>query len=115
MRPVERLKGPHDYSQDSPVDPVYNRPGFKAWEAVPLVVLKYVDDNIIIEKFCFNKLVIGSDGKKTARPTRSKNFFRQITRIAESMVMKVNTTKTGLLCGPRLALMPGERLNKKKN
>ena len=68
----------HNRSHDSPVEQVYNRPGFKAWEAVPLVVLKSVDDNIIIEKFCFDTLVIGPDGNKNARPARSENLSRQI-------------------------------------
>ena len=60
--------------------------------------LKYVDDNIIHEKVCMDGLVIDKNGEKKARATRSQNLFRQITRIAESLGMKVNSDKTMVLC-----------------
>ena len=43
-------------------------------------------------------LVIDENGEKQARATRSKNLFRQITRIAELLGMKVNSDKTLMLC-----------------
>ena len=89
---------PHDKGLDRPVRKEYDRPGFKAWESVLLSVLKYVDDNILHEKLCMDGLVIDQNGEKRARATRSQNLFRQITRIAELLGMKVNSDKTQMLC-----------------
>ena len=88
----------HDRSLDTRVEKEYDRPGFKAWEGFLLSVLKYVDDNIIHEKLCMDGLVIDQNGEKLARATRSQNLFRQITRIAEMLGMKVNADKTMVLC-----------------
>ena len=44
----------HEASLDLPVKQPYDRPGFKALEKLLLTVLKYVDDNLIIEKLCFD-------------------------------------------------------------
>ena len=89
---------PHDRGLDDPVPRAYDRPGFKAWESVLLTVLKYVDDNVIHEKLFMDGHVIDQDGKKRAQAVRSSNLFRQITLIAESMGMKVNASKTMVLC-----------------
>ena len=61
-------------------------------------MLKYVDDNIIHEKLCFDGAVIDAEGKKVVHAIRTQNLFRQITAIAESMGMKVNSLKTQMLC-----------------
>ena len=89
---------PHDRNTNEPVPREYDRPGFKAWQATLLSVLKYVDDNIIHEKICMDGLVIDEEGRKRARAIRTSNLFRQITRIAESLGMKVNASKTKVLC-----------------
>ena len=88
----------HNRELDEPIPPVYDRPGFKAWDRFLLSVLKYVDDNIIHEKLFMDGLVIDENGEKKGRATRSQNLFRQITRIAELLGMKVNTDKTMVLC-----------------
>ena len=88
----------HDRSLDTRPEREYDRPGFKAWESLLLSVLKYVDDNIIHEKVCMDGMVIDENGEKKARATRSQNLFRQITRIAELLGMKVNADKTMVLC-----------------
>ena len=87
----------HDGSLDKPLPQVYDRPGFKAWADSPLIVLKYVDDNIIHEKYCFDIHVIDEAGKKAVRAVRSQNLFRQIVRIAEGRGMRVNSAKTVVL------------------
>ena len=89
---------PHDSALDVPVDRPYNRPGFRAWLEVPLEVIKYVDDNLILEKLCLDGRAIDADGKKIAQAVRTQNLFRQITRIAHLKGMKVNSLKTMLLC-----------------
>ena len=61
-------------------------------------MLKYVDDNILHEKLCLDGLVIDENGRKRARAVRSQNLFRQIVRLAELMGMKVNSSKTRVLC-----------------
>ena len=88
----------HDDSLNHRAQPPYDRPGFKAWEELLLSVLKYVDDNVIHEKLFMDGTVIDANGEKRCRAVRSQNLFRQITRIAELMGMKVNTDKTMMLC-----------------
>ena len=89
---------PHDRGLNRQAEPVYDRPGFKAWETFLLTVLKYVDDNIIHEKLFMDGLVIDANGEKRAQAIRSQNLFRQITRVAELFGMKVNSAKTMMLC-----------------
>ena len=89
---------PHDRALDVPVELPYNRAGFRAWLDLPLEVIKYVDDNLILEKLCLDGLVIDEEGKKVAHAVRTQNLFRQIVRIAELKGMKVNSLKTMLLC-----------------
>ena len=89
---------PHNRSLNDRVIAEYDRPGFKAWEAIKLSVLKYIDDNILFEKLCMDGLVIDEDGRKVANAIRTQNLFKQIVRIAESMGMKVNASKTMMLC-----------------
>lgn len=89
---------PHEPDLDEQATPPYDRPGFKAWEALLLTVLKYVDDNLLVEKYCFDGHVIDEEGRKMARAIRTQNLFRQISRIAESMGMQVNSAKTLLMC-----------------
>ena len=60
--------------------------------------MKYVDDNIIFEKFCYDGLVIDENGDKVARPLRTEGLFLQIARIAHCMGMKVNSAKTLIMC-----------------
>lgn len=62
-----------------------------------LSVLKYVNDNVLHEKLCLAGLVIDENGQKRARAVRTQNLFRQIVRIAKSIGMKVNASKTKLL------------------
>ena len=88
----------HDPSSDMPVQKPYDRPGFKAWEEWLLSVLKYVDDNIIVEKLSMDGLVIDEQGMKLARAVRSQNLFRRICKVAEDMGMRVNAAKTLLMC-----------------
>ena len=89
---------PHNRRLDTPVERPYDRPGFRAWEPLLLSVLKYVDDNVIHEKLCMDGLIIDENGQKRARAVRTQNLFRQISRIAELLGMKVNSDKTKVLC-----------------
>ena len=89
---------PHDRSLDEPVLSAHDRPGFKAWEDILLTMLKYLDDNIIHEKLFMDGHVIDENGMKQAHAVRSANLFRQITLIAESLGMRVNSSKTMVLC-----------------
>ena len=88
---------PHDRNLNEPVPREYDRPGFKAWQSTLLAVLKYIDDNIIHEKLFMDGAVIDEEGRKRVCAVRSGNLFRQITLIAESLGMKVNSSKTMVL------------------
>ena len=95
---------PHDPSSDIPVQAPYEHPGFKAWEEWLLSVLKYVDDNIIIEKLSMDDLVIDEHGMKLARAIRSQNLFGRICKVAEEMGMRVNAAKTMLMTIVRISV-----------
>ena len=43
-------------------------------------------------------LLFDENGEKRCRAVRSQNLFRQITRVAELLGMKVNSDKTKVLC-----------------
>lgn len=88
----------HDRSGDVRPETVCNRLSFKAWWEILIAVLKYLDDNVIHEKLCFNGLVIDENRQKIARATRLQNLFRRITVFAEALGMKVNASKTVALC-----------------
>ena len=63
-------------------------------------VFKYVDDNIICEKLNFGTTTIanGERPTKTKLATSSQNAFRSISSNAEAIGMRVNASKTNILC-----------------
>ena len=60
-------------------------------------VFKYVDDNLICEKLNFGSTAIVG-GIKLKQAISSQNAFRSIASNAESIGMKVNGSKTNVLC-----------------
>ena len=71
------------------------------WKARRVEVNKYVDDNIQEESVNFEnaerRILQGEETRiKQAIPTQ--NVFRHVIREAQSRGMKVNTSKTGMLC-----------------
>ena len=61
---------------------------------VPLSVLKYVDDNVILEKLNFD--TVGTDGYGFRRKwaIRTQNLFRRIVHQAKAIGMKIHPGKT---------------------
>ena len=83
------------------VPPQEERTGTQVLRKKPTLVLKYVDDNIIVEKLNFgttDTIVINGRAIKRCPALCSQNAFRIISRNAISKGMKVNNSKTGLLC-----------------
>ena len=67
------------------------------WHQRKVAVNKYVDDNLQEEGINFeNAEQIGN--RKFKHAVASQNVFRMIVRNAERKGMKVNTSKTGMLC-----------------
>ena len=67
----------------------------------PTIVIKYVDDNIIIEQANFGSVVIevvGGENIKVKSVVPSQNAFRSIIRNAVKKGMMVNASKTNMLC-----------------
>ena len=72
-----------------------------AWHQKQVEVDKYVDDNLQEECVSFENAPESVTGGVTTRNKHavgSQNAFRHIVRRAEAKGMKVNTSKTGLLC-----------------
>lgn len=72
-----------------------------AWKPRPVNVDKYVDNNIQEEAVNFENAIqttiLGEELKiKHAIPTQ--NVFRHVIRRAKEQGMKVNTSKTGMIC-----------------
>ena len=64
-------------------------------------IFKYVDDNLICEKLNFGSAqVVDINGvpTKTKQAINSQNAFRSISSNAEAIGMKVNASKTNVLC-----------------
>ena len=101
-RPVDVL-GPVDpaaFPPDAPVLPPAIERDHKhkaPFNESYLIVLKYVDDNIIVERLNYDKLRTDGYGCRVYHATRSQNLFREIVVRAEFCGMKVNGAKTNLM------------------
>ena len=60
------------------------------WQTVPLYVLKYVDDNVLIEKLNFDSVPTGGDGTRVKHAARTQNLYRLIVAEAVRRGMVVN-------------------------
>ena len=75
--------------------------GTQVLQEKPVIIFKYVDDNISCEKINFGNIPISTiDGKpvKVKQAIPSQNAFRSVTGNAGKLGMLVNASKTGLLC-----------------
>ena len=77
---------------DEPVDRDYRH--LPPWQTVPLYVLKYVDDNVIIEKLNFDSVPTGGDATRVKHAARTQNLYRSIVAEAVRRGMVVNDGKT---------------------
>ena len=68
-----------------------------AWQTDPLFVIKYVDDNVLIEKLNFDPVPTGGDSSRVKHAARTQNLFQLIVHEAERRGMKVNGGKTKAL------------------
>ena len=68
------------------------------WITHPLQVLKYVDDNIILEKISFEHTPTDGFSVRYRCAVRTQNLFRHVVQRAEKYGMKVNALKTESLC-----------------
>ena len=90
-----------EYSDEGPVDlPVEEKVGTQVIVEKPVIIRKYVDDNVIVEKVNYGRTVMDIVNQvpiKSRLAPGSQNAFRSITKRAEEKEMKVNTLKTQLL------------------
>ena len=72
------------------------------WKDRPPLCLKYVDDNLQISRVNMETALHGltEDGRNARRKhaVQCQNDFRYVTRRAEERGMRVNTSKTAMLC-----------------
>ena len=84
------------------IDPPRELPvGTQVLEEKPVLVFKYVDDNITCAKLNFGSVPItvkNGQKVKVKQALPSQNAFRSITTNAGKLGMVVNASKTGLLC-----------------
>ena len=81
--------------------PVETAVGTQVLQEKPVLVFKYVDDNITCEKVNFGTVqttVEEGETVKIKQAIPSQNGFRSITGNAMKLGMVVNASKTGLLC-----------------
>ena len=81
--------------------PLETKVGTQVLVLKPVKIFKYVDDNIICEKLNFGReeIVVGLAGRRKLRQAiSSQNAFISITAAAMKKGMKVNESKTNLLC-----------------
>ena len=74
--------------------------GTQVLEEKPVLVFKYIDDNLTCEKVNFGQVVIvpGDPPTKTKHVIPTQNAYRSITTNAKKIGMVVNDSKTVLLC-----------------
>ena len=70
------------------------------WKDMEGLNLKYVDDNLSVEKICMENAPFDPPASKTKlkHAITCQNKFRWIKRRAEERGMKVNTDKTAMVC-----------------
>ena len=68
-----------------------------AWQYHPLTVVKYVDDNVIIESFNYELVCRDEYGNLVKQCVRTQNAFRRIVEEARSHGMMANGSKTQLM------------------
>lgn len=88
--PVDELVPPEPTGRDS-----RHTVPFKS---EPILVQKYVDDNILIEKLNFDTVTVDGAAVKDKHAVRSQNAFRRIVFQAEATGMKVHAGKTQIMC-----------------
>ena len=96
LSPIEQAACP----PDAPVIALITTRDYKhlpIFREAPLLVQKYVDDNIIVERLNYDK--ISTDGRfvRLYHATRSQNIFNRIVTRAICCGMKVNASKTNCL------------------
>ena len=64
------------------------------WETELLEVIKYVDDNVILEKCNFDTVLTNQYSVRDKHAIRTQNLFARIVTLAERCGMKVNYAKT---------------------
>ena len=68
-----------------------------AWQSNLLEVLKYVDDNVILEILNFDRVPTSGDSSRIKHAARTQNLYQLIVHEAETRGMKVNGSKTRAL------------------
>ena len=72
-----------------------------AWRPKDIGVYKYIDDGLQIEKINMETAVrydIGGEERRRKHAVPSQNFYRHVTKKAVGRGMKINSSKTKLLC-----------------
>ena len=64
------------------------------WQTELLEVIKYVDDNVILEKCNFDTVLTNQYSVRNKHAIRTQNLFARIVFLAEKCGMKVNYAKT---------------------
>ena len=92
---------PIQYSSEGyTTPPAENKVGTQVLSQKPIKIRKYVDDNLICEKMNLGdvQVVQGEVAFKEKQAFPSQNAFRGVTGNAKKKGMKVNTSKTKILC-----------------
>ena len=98
-RPAETLS-PQELLNIPPDIPVPAQPYVRdhkhlpPFKHVPILVQKYVDDNILLERINFDLLQTDGFGQRNYLSLRIQNLFRHIVARAETCGMRVNASKT---------------------
>ena len=68
------------------------------WKERPRKILKYVDDNLQIDKICMETVVAVPPDTREKHAITCQNVFRHIMTKAESRGMRVNSSKMAMMC-----------------
>ena len=87
------------YSSEEDLTPPFEHSKKNAkWRDREGLCLKYVDDNLSVEKICMENAPSDGAGNRVKHAIPAQNKFRWVTRRAEERGMRVNTSKTAMTC-----------------
>ena len=100
-RRVRMLAGARNFGPNFTQPPREIKVGTQVLTNKPVIIFKYVDDNITVEKLNFGSVPVSegiSGPVKRKQAISSQNAFLSITSAAQLKGMIVNESKTNLLC-----------------
>ena len=98
QRDGDRAAGPAEVLPIDEQVPVETSRKNQKWKERDSVILKYVEDNLQIDKICMETADRVGEDVRDKHAVKCQNLFRRIKGRTQNRGMKVNASKTAMLC-----------------